>query len=113
MGFDVRPSHGDTVTVTLNNSSLIFTESDLWEDAGPGSLTVYIAVTDIDRYFDSVKDKAEVVWPLQEMAYGSREFGVRDCNGYLLAFQAKADDVMRGVTKQLVVEDSELAGSSF
>ena len=113
MGFAVTPSAGDTVTATLNGSSLIFTESGLWKDAGSGSLTIYIEVTDIDRYFESVKNKLELAWPLQETPYGSREFAVKDCNGYLIAFQAPACVAIRGANKPLVVEDCNLAGSSF
>jgi len=29
-------------------------------------------------------------WQLQDMPYGSREFGVRDCNGCHLAFAQQA-----------------------
>ena len=39
--------------------------------------------------FDAVaiiKNQAEVVWPLETMDYGQKEFGVRDCDGYTLAF---------------------------
>jgi len=44
-------------------------------------------VPDVDAYYATVKDAASVAWPLQDMPYGSREFGVVDCNGYHLAFQ--------------------------
>jgi len=113
MGFAVTFSPGNTATATLNGSSLIFTESDLWKGAGSGSFTVYIGVTDIDRYFDIVKNKLELAWPLQESQYGSREFAVKDCNGYVIAFQAQAGGVIRGANKPLVVEECNLAGSRF
>jgi len=102
LGFEVRSTPGSTLTATLNGCSLLFTESDLWNGAGSGSFTVYIGVRDIKGYFDAVRNKLEVAWPLQEMSYGSREFGVRDCNGYLIAFQAQATDTMRRVRKSLV-----------
>jgi len=113
LGFEVGDSPGNTLTATLNGSSLIFTESDLWQSAGSGSLTIYISVADIGRYFEAVKDKLELVWPLQEMVHGSREFGVKDCNGYVLAFQAPAAQTLRRIRKPLVVEDCNLAGSRF
>ena len=127
LGFEVCASPGHTETVSLNGSSLIFTQSDLWNGAGCGSFTVYIAVPDIGSYFEAVKDKLEIAWPLQETSYGSREFGVKDCNGYLIAFQAQAHaqaqaqaqaqarpiDTMRRVNKSLVVDDCNLAGSRF
>jgi uncharacterized protein YjbI with pentapeptide repeats len=113
LGFDVSASRENTVTANLNGSSLVFTESDLWKGAGCGSFTVYIAVTDIGRYFDDVKDKLEVAWPLQEMSYGSRDFGVKDCNGYLIAFQAQASDTVRRINKSIVIKTANVAGSSF
>jgi catechol 2,3-dioxygenase-like lactoylglutathione lyase family enzyme len=113
LGFRVNPSPGDTVTAILNGSSLIFTASDLWQGAGAGSFTVYIGVTDIDRYFDTVKNRLELAWPLQDMAYGSREFAVRDCNGYQIAFQAQPRNLIRGANNPLVVDVCNIAGSTF
>jgi uncharacterized glyoxalase superfamily protein PhnB len=36
--------------------------------------------------WDSVAPTADVVWPIADMDYGTREFGIRDPDGYLLAF---------------------------
>ena len=33
-----------------------------------------------------MKDKAEVVYPIEDFDYGMREFAIRDNNGYLLQF---------------------------
>jgi uncharacterized glyoxalase superfamily protein PhnB len=52
--------------------------------------TIYFTVPDADSYFATVKDKVAIAWPVQNMPYGSREFGVKDCNGYHLAFQQQA-----------------------
>jgi uncharacterized glyoxalase superfamily protein PhnB len=43
----------------------------------------------VDEYFEAVKDRAIVRWPLEDMSYGTREFAVKDCNGYTLAFAKK------------------------
>ena len=43
-------------------------------------------VTRVQGLWERVRDRAEVVWPLEEMGYGTREFGVRDPEGYMLAF---------------------------
>ena len=40
----------------------------------------------VDQLFARIKDRVEVVWPLEDQEYGMREFGVRDSDGYLLAF---------------------------
>jgi uncharacterized glyoxalase superfamily protein PhnB len=55
---------------------------------GPPALTgtLYFDVEGVDELFARIKDRVEVVWPLEDQEYGMREFGVRDCDGYLLAF---------------------------
>jgi catechol 2,3-dioxygenase-like lactoylglutathione lyase family enzyme len=48
--------------------------------------TLYFQMAGVREFFERVKNQAEVVWPLETMDYGQKEFGVRDCDGYTLAF---------------------------
>ena len=48
--------------------------------------TLYFHMTGVQEFFERVKNQAEVVWPLETMDYGQKEFGVRHCDGYTLAF---------------------------
>ncbi len=48
--------------------------------------TIYFNMTGVREFFESIKSKAEVVWPLEMMEYGQLEFGIRDPDGYTLAF---------------------------
>jgi catechol 2,3-dioxygenase-like lactoylglutathione lyase family enzyme len=48
--------------------------------------TLYFNMDGVDEFFDRIKGKVGVVWPLEAMEYGQREFGVRDPDGYTLAF---------------------------
>jgi uncharacterized glyoxalase superfamily protein PhnB len=48
--------------------------------------TLYFNVDDVAELYESVKNDVDLVWPLETMDYGSAEFGVRDCDGYVLAF---------------------------
>ncbi|MGA4634028.1 VOC family protein [Pseudomonas solani] len=86
LGFTTLDSAHASLTMQLQDCRLIFTEQDLWAAPVACSGTLYLAVADVARYYEQVKDKAEIAWPLQEMDYGSKEFGIRDCNGYTLAF---------------------------
>ncbi len=86
LGFNVAETAG-TVTVEKHGGKLIFTEQDLWQSQPMCSGTIYFAVPDVDDYFASIKDTSAVAWPVQDMPYGSREFAIKDRNGYLLAFQ--------------------------
>jgi uncharacterized glyoxalase superfamily protein PhnB len=48
--------------------------------------TLYFHMEGVDDYYQGVKDRVELVWPLEDMEYGQREFGIRDPDGYTLAF---------------------------
>jgi uncharacterized glyoxalase superfamily protein PhnB len=53
----------------------------------PGSGATYIATNDIDARFErAVAADAEVIRPLEDKEYGSREFSVRDPEGNVWSF---------------------------
>jgi len=43
-------------------------------------------MNEIQGFYDRIKDHVEIVWPLESMEYGTLEFGIRDGDGYTLAF---------------------------
>jgi uncharacterized glyoxalase superfamily protein PhnB len=55
-----------------------------------GSLLLYIRLTHIIEFFDSVKDKATVLKGLEKTFYGATEFSILDNNNYVLTF---AEDI--------------------
>ncbi|GLS05586.1 hypothetical protein GCM10007860_27430 [Chitiniphilus shinanonensis] len=90
LGFHARPTAAGTLTVERDGNSMIFTTEDLWGKPPGLSGTIYFTLADVDGYFAEIKDRVVVAWPVQNMPYGSREFGIEDCNGYYLAFQQGA-----------------------
>jgi len=44
----------------------------------------YFRVDDANALWLQLKDKATVVYPIEEFDYGMREFAIRDINGYIL-----------------------------
>ncbi len=90
LGFTVSDSPASTITVRLDDCSLIFTEQDIWGVPVGYSGTLYLAISNVDSYYESVINNAHIAWALQDTDYGSREFGLRDCNGYYLAFTQKS-----------------------
>jgi catechol 2,3-dioxygenase-like lactoylglutathione lyase family enzyme len=46
----------------------------------------YFHADDVDALWAQLRDKADVVYPLESFEYGMREFAIRDINGYLLQF---------------------------
>ncbi|HTR27877.1 MAG TPA: VOC family protein [Puia sp.] len=51
-----------------------------------GSLLFYIRIRKIRSFFDSIKEKVNVVHGLQKTFYGATEFSITDPNNYLLTF---------------------------
>ncbi len=49
---------------------------------------IYVFVDDVDEMADRVGHRAVVSWGPETQAYGLRELGVRDLNGYLIVFAA-------------------------
>ena len=52
--------------------------------------TFYFFPKSVLDLFEELRDKVEVLWGPEVMDYGMREFGIRDPNGYYLAFAKPA-----------------------
>ncbi len=66
---------------------------DADEEDGPPKFTgqLYIgldAAEDVDAEWARIKDRAKVVYPVDDFSYGAREFGIHDDNGYHIAIGA-------------------------
>jgi uncharacterized glyoxalase superfamily protein PhnB len=46
--------------------------------------SIYLQVENVEELWQKLKNEVEVVYPLEDFDYGMREFGIRDCNGYVL-----------------------------
>ena len=86
LAFDVSDSAEGTCTVQKAGGTIIFTGEDLWGGHPHCTGTIYFFIPNVDEYYDAIKNKAIVRWPPEDMSYGTREFGIKDCNGYTLAF---------------------------
>ena len=51
-----------------------------------GSLLLYIRLTHIIEFFESLKDKVTVLKGLEKTFYGATEFSILDNNNYVLTF---------------------------
>jgi uncharacterized glyoxalase superfamily protein PhnB len=61
---------------------------------GPGpafSGTLYFNGPGVQELYARVKDLGTLVWPLTVMDYGTREFGLRDPDGYVIAFAERLE----------------------
>jgi uncharacterized glyoxalase superfamily protein PhnB len=48
--------------------------------------SIYLGVDNVDELWESLKTRARIVYPIETMEYGVREFGLLDDNGYQLSF---------------------------
>jgi uncharacterized glyoxalase superfamily protein PhnB len=53
--------------------------------------TLYLNTDSVDERWNKVKDKASVVYPIENFDYGMREFCVLDNNGYMIQFGQEID----------------------
>lgn len=53
------------------------------------SIVLYIDVADVEGLYARLKDKVETVKELYDTFYGTREFYMQDCNGYVLTLAQK------------------------
>jgi uncharacterized glyoxalase superfamily protein PhnB len=75
------------VTISFQEEKSIKEEyPQLSEYPQGGCLTLYIHVTDINELFERVKGKAKIAKEMHDTFYGSRDFAVEDCNGFILTF---------------------------
>ena len=84
--FNVKDSANSTCTVEKEGGVIIFTQEELWSGYPKCTGTIYFFLENVEEYYKTIKDKAIVLWPLQEMSYGIKEFGVKDYDEYQLAF---------------------------
>jgi uncharacterized glyoxalase superfamily protein PhnB len=48
--------------------------------------SIYLEVDNVDELWKSLKTRTRIVYPIETMEYGVREFGLLDDNGYRLSF---------------------------
>ena len=48
--------------------------------------SIYLDVDNVDQLWERLKTRARIVYPIETMEYGMREFGLLDDNGYQLSF---------------------------
>ena len=58
----------------------------------PGTFTLYVQTDDVEGYYNLVRNRVEILKEIFTTFYGSREFALRDLNGYIINVATSADD---------------------
>lgn len=86
---------GDLVWAMMTNGkvTMMFQTMESLGDTLPaisrkegGSLLLYINLTGIHSFFETIKDKVTVLQGLEKTFYGATEFSILDNNNYVLTF---------------------------
>ncbi|MCH9741546.1 MAG: VOC family protein [Epsilonproteobacteria bacterium] len=96
-GIDTEISEDDEYVyamVSRDEVSLIFLREDHFQLEIPAlrncprgaSVLFYIEVIDIEKVYNCLEEKVEIVKQLETTWYGMREFFIKDNNGYILGF---------------------------
>ena len=99
LGFNVLatvPESGNYVFAIVSSGAVLISfqeEKSIKEEysqlnkfAEGGGLTLYIHVTDVNGLYEKVKGKATIAKETHKTFYGSTDFAIEDCNGYILTF---------------------------
>ena len=66
---------------------LFATPGTLMPNDGPSFTgSIYISTDDVDEWWNLLRLKAEILYPIENFEYGMREFAIKDCNGYTIQF---------------------------
>ena len=69
-----------------------YQKPDLYKTRDGGVWDAYIRMRGVREFYDSIKDRIEILRPLQKQFYGDWEFEVKDLNGYVLVFSELIDE---------------------
>jgi RimJ/RimL family protein N-acetyltransferase len=75
-------------SLSSNSVSVMFTTLEALAGSSDARMTgsLYVHTNDVDGLWKKHNENCEIVYPIEDFSYGMREFGIRDNNGYLLAF---------------------------
>ena len=97
LGFAVRwrepnDGGGENCMLAAGATTLLLSTGSHLGDKPLFTGTLYFNVVGVAGFFEQIKNKVELVWPLEAMDYGQTEFGIRDCDGYTLAFAEASEE---------------------
>jgi catechol 2,3-dioxygenase-like lactoylglutathione lyase family enzyme len=77
---------GDNCMLQAGAADLLLSTGAQLGDKPQFTGTLYFHMTGLEEFFERMKKQVEIVWPLEAMDYGQKEFGIRDGDGYTFAF---------------------------
>ena len=96
IGFTVRSTNEpegemDWASLVFGNSEIMLTEGGRTSSEDRREVDLYIRVDDVEGLFRQLKDRIEVRVGLSDTFYGTREFILRDLNGFWITIGQELD----------------------
>lgn len=86
LGFAIEEREGGWCCLEWGGAEIMFYETDAPEKLPTMTGQLYFYPEDVKSLWERLKDRAAIEWELQAQDYGMLDFGIRDCNGYILSF---------------------------
>ena len=86
LGFQLGWQEDDTASLQNGAARIMVSTGENLGAKPELSGTLYFYPDDVEALWEALRHQVPVEWALQNMPYGTREFGIRDPNGYILAF---------------------------
>ena len=82
---------GDNCMLQAGATNLLLSTGSHLGDRPQLTGTLYFHMAGVEQFSERIKSQVEIVWPFETMDYGQTEFGIRDRDGYTLAFAEAVD----------------------
>jgi uncharacterized glyoxalase superfamily protein PhnB len=87
IGFEVRSVYEDSFAVVSYGAGWVyFSEGGKTSTAERREVDLYVQVDDLRAVYDRVKDRVTIEADMNDTFYGTREFIIRDLNGFWITF---------------------------
>jgi uncharacterized glyoxalase superfamily protein PhnB len=83
---------GENAMLRAGNTCVLLSTGSHLGDKPQFTGTLYFHMNGVRQFFEEIKERVEIVWSLETMDYGQQEFGIRDRDGYVLAFAEELDE---------------------
>ena len=77
---------GDVEIMVQSVESLIEDIPEIRHEKIGGGTTLFIKMTGVEKLYEDLYEAADVVVQMKDTFYGTKEFTIRDVNGYILTF---------------------------
>ena len=93
LGFTGGMQSADYSNLYRDTVRIMLASRDAREEGSPPTFTgqIYLGLDtpeEVDVEWARIKDKAKIIYPVDDFSYGAREFGIHDDSGYHIAIGA-------------------------